>query len=60
MGFCFCSVSIMQISECNFHRTGNPDDTCFSLSPSIIDALLCMYCYIIISIDIYFNLNKLH
>lgn len=40
MGFCFCSVSIMQISECNFHRTGNPDDTCFSLSPSIIDALL--------------------
>lgn len=40
MGFCFCSVSIMQISECNFHRTGNPDDTCFSLSLSIIDALL--------------------
>lgn len=40
MGFCFCSVSIMQISECNFHRTGNPDYTFFSLSLSIIDALL--------------------
>lgn len=54
MGFCFCSVSIMQISECNFHRTGNPDYTCFSLSLSIIDALL----HTIVHVLLYNHINR--